>query len=113
MMQDGDYRVSPYLKWHRFGSLTVALGVSYWGATHVYPAMGIRFMAISIFPLAMIWFAERLAGVGKFRSHGWLRPDQEDVAVRVIGWLILLLGAIWFVLVQSQRRSGIGWESVQ
>jgi hypothetical protein len=112
-MQDGDYKISPFLKWHRFGSLAVTLGVSLWSANHVYLAIGVRFMALSIFPLALIWFAEQLAGVGKFRSHGWLRLDQEDIAVRVIGWLILLCGAAWFVLVQSQRRPGIGWDSVQ
>lgn len=89
MNTEGDYAESKYLRWHRGGSLAVVIA----GIAILSGKFGlggaIRQNAIVVLPLALIWFAERLGGWGIVQSGYWLNERNADVAIRVVGWLML------------------------
>ncbi|MBN8458163.1 MAG: hypothetical protein J0M04_10015 [Verrucomicrobia bacterium] len=89
MNTEGDYAESKYLRWHRWGSLGVAIaGIAVFSGKFGLGG-AIRMNAIVVLPLALIWFAERLGGWGIVQSGYWLNERNADVGVRVMGWLIL------------------------
>lgn len=91
MKTEGEYKTSKYLGLHRWGSLIIALigiGLLLSAAHNLRSG---RASVIFLLPLVFIWFAEQLSLWAIKNSGGWLNASNADTAVRITGWLILMI----------------------
>ena len=90
-MNEPEYAQSPFLRLHRVASLALVLGSALKFAVQHGSGLSIRSHASLVLPLALIWFADDLATSAVDVSGGLLTPHSADVAIRIIGWVLLLL----------------------
>ena len=90
-MNEPEYAQSPFLRLHRVASLALILGSVLKYAVQHGSGLSIRSHAPMVLPLALIWFADDLATSAVDASGGLLTPHYADVAIRILGWILLLL----------------------
>jgi hypothetical protein len=90
-MSEGDYAVSKNIRLHRYLSIGVVLlgGLIY--GLHFNPGYAVRYWAIFIFPLTLIWFSDQLSYWAIGASGQWLDSSNADIALRIVGWIAIFL----------------------
>lgn len=93
MNTEGEYAQSKYLSLHRWASgILVAMVAAFYVVNFgVNIDRTIRAFATFILPLVLIWYSDHLARWAISVSGGWLNARNANAALRIAGWLTLLI----------------------
>jgi len=91
--EDGEYDVLKHRRAHRAASVAFALAIAVAGFVQ---SDGSAFKLL-VLPVLAIWFADELADSGS-SPGGWLTAHQTALGFRWLGWLGLVILAVFTVI---------------